>query len=65
MELAARKAIRYLKGHDRKNVSKYIDNKSDKYGQMVVINENNGSGGQFGKEIQRRQGFAAKEPVVR
>jgi len=34
-ELAARKAIRDLEGHDLKDVSEYIDHKSEKYKQMV------------------------------
>lgn len=34
-ELAARKAIRSLEGHDLKNVSKYIDTNSGKYKKMV------------------------------
>jgi amidophosphoribosyltransferase len=34
-ELAARKAIRSLEGHDLKNVSKYIDTNSGKYKRMV------------------------------
>jgi len=34
-ELAARRAIRSLEGHDLKNVSKYIDTKSEKYKRMV------------------------------
>jgi len=34
-ELAARKAIRSLEGHDRKDVSEYIDPHSKKYEQMV------------------------------
>ncbi|MHC4286486.1 MAG: amidophosphoribosyltransferase [Planctomycetota bacterium] len=34
-ELAARKAIRSLEGHDLKDVSKYIDTNSEKYKRMV------------------------------
>ena len=34
-ELAARKAIRSLEGHDLKNVSKYLDTNSGKYKRMV------------------------------
>ncbi|MFC1782736.1 hypothetical protein ACFL02_04015, partial [Planctomycetota bacterium] len=34
-ELAARKAIRFLEGHDCKNVSEYIDHNSDKYRRML------------------------------
>jgi len=34
-ELAARKAIRALEGHDLQDVSEYVDNKSEKYKQMV------------------------------
>jgi amidophosphoribosyltransferase len=34
-ELAARRAIRDLEGHDLEDVSKYIDYKSEKYKQMV------------------------------
>ncbi len=34
-ELAARKAIRDLEGHDLKDVSEYIDHNSEKYKQMV------------------------------
>jgi len=34
-ELAARRAIRSLEGHDLKNVSKYIDSNSEKYKRMV------------------------------
>jgi len=34
-ELAARKAIRDLEGHDLKDVSEYIDHKSEKYKKMV------------------------------
>jgi amidophosphoribosyltransferase len=34
-ELAARKAIRALEGHDRKDVSVYLDSKSEKYSKMV------------------------------
>jgi amidophosphoribosyltransferase len=34
-ELAARKAIRGLKGHDLKDVSEYIDSNSEKYKKMV------------------------------
>jgi len=34
-ELAARKAIRDLEGHDLKDVSEYLDHKSEKYKQMV------------------------------
>jgi amidophosphoribosyltransferase len=34
-ELAARKAIRALEGHDRKDVSEYLDSDSEKYGEMV------------------------------
>ncbi len=34
-ELAARRAIRSLEGHDLKNVSKYIDTNSEKYKRMV------------------------------
>jgi amidophosphoribosyltransferase len=34
-ELAARKAIRELEGHDLENVSDYIDHRSDKYKRMV------------------------------
>lgn len=34
-ELSARKAIRALEGHDRKDVSEYIDPKSEKYQKMV------------------------------
>jgi amidophosphoribosyltransferase len=34
-ELAARKAIRELEGHDLEDVSKYVDHKSEKYKQMV------------------------------
>jgi amidophosphoribosyltransferase len=34
-ELAARKAIRSLEGHDPKDVSKYIDTNSGKYKRMV------------------------------
>ena len=34
-ELAARKAIRDLEGHDLKDVTEYIDHKSEKYKQMV------------------------------
>jgi amidophosphoribosyltransferase len=34
-ELAARKAIRDIEGHDLKDVSEYLDHKSEKYKQMV------------------------------
>ena len=34
-ELAARKAIRALEGHDRKDVSEYLDSRSEKYRKMV------------------------------
>lgn len=34
-ELAARKAIRALEGHDRKDVSDYLDSNSEKYRDMV------------------------------
>ena len=34
-ELAARKAIRDLEGHDLEDVSEYIDHNSEKYRQMV------------------------------
>ena len=34
-ELAARKAIRALEGHNRKDVSEYLDSDSEKYGEMV------------------------------
>ena len=34
-ELAARRAIRALEGHDRKNVSEYLDCRSEKYRKMV------------------------------
>jgi len=34
-ELAARKAIRDIEGHDLRDVSEYIDHKSEKYKQMV------------------------------
>lgn len=34
-ELAARKAIRALEGHDRKDVSEYLDSDSEKYRNMV------------------------------
>jgi amidophosphoribosyltransferase len=34
-ELAARRAIRSLEGHDLKNVSKYLDTNSEKYKRMV------------------------------
>jgi len=34
-ELAARKAIRHIEGHDSKNVAEYVDHKSDKYQQML------------------------------
>jgi len=34
-ELAARKAIRDIEGHDLENVSEYIDHNSEKYKQMV------------------------------
>ncbi len=34
-ELAARKAIRGIEGHDLKDVSEYIDHNSEKYKQMV------------------------------
>jgi len=34
-ELAARKAIRALEGHDRKDVSEYLDSDSEKYRKMV------------------------------
>jgi len=34
-ELAARKAIRDLEGHDRKEVSEYLDSDSEKYRNMV------------------------------
>jgi amidophosphoribosyltransferase len=34
-ELAARKAIRSLEGHDVEDVSDYIDHRSQKYGKMV------------------------------
>jgi len=34
-ELAARKAIRTLEGHDIENVSEYVDHNSDKYRAMV------------------------------
>ena len=34
-ELAARRAIRALEGHDLKDVSEYIDSSSEKYGAMV------------------------------
>src|SRR4030042_2714507 len=34
-ELAARQAIRDIEGHDLKDVSEYIDHKSEKYKQMV------------------------------
>lgn len=34
-ELAARKAIRSLEGHDLQDVSEYVDHTSDKYRQMV------------------------------
>ena len=34
-ELAARKAIRSLEGHDLEDVSEYIDHNSEKYGKMV------------------------------
>ena len=34
-ELAARKAIRDLEGHDLENVSDYIDHRSEKYKRMV------------------------------
>jgi amidophosphoribosyltransferase len=35
-ELAARKAIRELEGHDLEDVSEYVDYKSEKYKQMVT-----------------------------
>jgi amidophosphoribosyltransferase len=34
-ELAARRAIRSLEGHDKKDVSEYIDNNSEKYNKMI------------------------------
>jgi len=34
-ELAARKAIRHLEGHDLKDVSEYIDHTTDKYQNMI------------------------------
>lgn len=34
-ELAARKAIRHLEGHDQKNVSAYIDHTTEKYQNMI------------------------------
>ena len=34
-ELAARKAIRHIEGHDRKDVSEYLDHQSPKYQQMT------------------------------
>jgi len=34
-ELAARKAIRALEGHDKEDVSEYIDHNSDKYAAML------------------------------
>ncbi|MHC4740706.1 MAG: amidophosphoribosyltransferase [Planctomycetota bacterium] len=34
-ELAARKAIRALEGHDREDVSEYVDHNSDKYAAMI------------------------------
>ena len=34
-ELAARKAIRSLEGHDLQDVSEYVDHTSDKYRQMI------------------------------
>ena len=34
-ELAARKAIKALEGHDIEDVSEYIDNKSEKYKKMI------------------------------
>jgi amidophosphoribosyltransferase len=34
-ELAARRAIRSLEGHDPEDVSEYLDHRSDKYGRMV------------------------------
>ena len=34
-ELAARKAIRALEGHDKEDVSEYVDHNSDKYKAMV------------------------------
>ncbi|MCP4711087.1 MAG: amidophosphoribosyltransferase [Planctomycetes bacterium] len=34
-ELAARKGIRHIEGHDSKNVDNYVDHKSDKYQQMI------------------------------
>ena len=34
-ELAARKAIRSIEGHDIEDVSEYIDSNSDKYKKMV------------------------------
>jgi len=34
-ELAARKAIRAIEGHDKKDVTEYIDSRSEKYKKMV------------------------------
>jgi amidophosphoribosyltransferase len=34
-ELAARKAIKALEGHDLEDISEYIDSKSEKYRKMV------------------------------
>jgi amidophosphoribosyltransferase len=34
-ELAARRAIRSLEGHDKKDVSEYIDHDSEKYNKMI------------------------------
>jgi amidophosphoribosyltransferase len=34
-ELAARKAIRSIEGHDRKDVSEYIDHNTEKYKKMI------------------------------